>query len=74
MDIRKIIQRRIRHSGGGVNAAADVNAVVAANVNEAGSSHTHVSRRQSTRIVQRGGKTEVYEEHRDPPADEGGYA
>ena len=74
MNIRKIIQRRIRHSGGGVNAVADINAVVAGNVNEPGSSRTHVSTRQSTHIVQKGGKTEVYDERSDGPADEGGSA
>ena len=74
MNVRKLIQRRIGHSGGGVNAVADVNAVVAGNVNEPGSSRTHVSTRQSTRIVQKGGKTEVYEERSDAPADEGGPA
>ena len=36
MDIRKIINRRIRHSGDGVDVVGDVNAVIAANVNERG--------------------------------------
>jgi hypothetical protein len=61
MNVRKILQRRIRHSGGGVNAVGDINAVVAGNVNEPGS-HTHVSTSQRTRVVQRGGETKVYEQ------------
>ena len=48
MNIRKLIQRRIRHSGGGVDVVADVNAAIAANVNEQGagsgvSSRQHVA-------------------------------
>ena len=74
MNIRKVIQRRIRHSGEGVNAVGDINAVVAGNVNEPGPSRTHVSTRQSTRIVQKGGKTEVYEEHSDDRPDKQGGA
>ena len=34
MQIRKVIQRRIRRRGGGVDFAGDVNAVVSANVGE----------------------------------------
>jgi hypothetical protein len=56
VNIRKIIQRRIRHAGKGVNAVGDVSAVVAANVNE-GNSRTHVSTRSRQRIVQRSGRT-----------------
>jgi hypothetical protein len=33
MEIRKVIRRRIRKSGGGVDLASDVNAVISANVN-----------------------------------------
>jgi hypothetical protein len=61
MNIRKIIQRRIRHHGKGVNAVGDVNAVISANVNE-GSSHSHVSARSRSRIVQRSGRTHMSEE------------
>jgi hypothetical protein len=64
MNIRKIIDRRIRHSGDGVDVVGDVNAVISANVNEPGGS-THVSSRQ--RVVQRSGKTVVSEQ-----TDEGG--
>ena len=60
MNVRKLIQRRIRHQGGGVDLVGDVNAVIAANVNDRGSSHTSVSSRQ--RIVQQGGRTVVSEE------------
>lgn len=56
MDIKRIINRRIRHSGDGVDVVGDVNAVVAANVNEDGGS-THVSSKQH--VVQRDGKTVV---------------
>jgi hypothetical protein len=71
VNIRKIIQRRIRHQGKGVTAAGDVNAVISANVNE-GSSHSHVSTRSRQRIVQRSGgtKTEARETIRGGDADE----
>ena len=58
MNIRKIIERRIRHSGDGVDVVGDVNAVISANVNEPGGS-SHVS--SSQRVVQRAGKTVVSE-------------
>jgi hypothetical protein len=64
VNIRKIIQRRIRRQGEGVNAAGDVHAVIAANVGQ-GSSRTHVSSRSRQRVVQRSGRTEVDEE-REP--------
>ena len=53
MKVRKLIQERIRHSSDGVNVVGDVNAAVAANVNEPGPTHTHVSTRQ--RVVHRSG-------------------
>jgi hypothetical protein len=46
MQIRKIIQRRIRRSGNGVDLIGDVNAAVSANVGES-SSTSHVSSRSS---------------------------
>jgi hypothetical protein len=52
MRINKIINRRIRERLGNVDLAGDVNAVVAANVNEP-SSTTSVSSRQT--VVQRTG-------------------
>ena len=59
MKLRKVIQKTIRHRDGGTDVAGNINAAVAANVNEPGRSHTHVSSKQ--RIVQRGGRTEVFE-------------
>jgi hypothetical protein len=61
VNLKKIIQKRIRHQSGGVNAAGDVNAVVSANVGE-GSSRTHVSTRSRQRIVQRSGRMQVTHE------------
>lgn len=68
MKINKIIQRRIRRDKDGVNVAADVNAAVAANVNESKSQHTHVSSHQ--RIVQRDGRTVVSEQRTETGEDE----
>ena len=50
MNIRKLIEKRIRHSRDGVDVVADVNAAVSANVGER-NSHTSVSSRQH--VVQR---------------------
>jgi hypothetical protein len=61
VNLKKIIQRRVRHTGGGVTAAGDVNAVVSANIGE-GLSRTHVSTRSRQRIVQRSGRTQVTRE------------
>ena len=59
MQVRKLIQKTIRHRGGGSDVVGNVNAAVSANVNEPGRHRTHVSSKQ--RIVQRGGRTEVLE-------------
>jgi hypothetical protein len=59
--LRKVIRRKLRHEGKDVTAAGDVNAAVAANLNEPGPSRTHVSTRQ--RVVQRSGSRK-----RDKPA------
>ena len=61
MKIRKIISKPFQHDSEEGSIAGSVNAVVSANVNEPGESHTRVSSRQ--RIVQRNGRTEVFEEH-----------
>ena len=61
MNVRRIIQKRIRHHGRGVNAVGDLNAAISANVNEPGSKNV-VSSRTRSRIVQRSGRTEVFEE------------
>lgn len=55
MNIRKIIDRRIRHSRGGIDVVGDINAVISANVEEHGSS-SHVSSKQ--RVVHRSGETD----------------
>ena len=64
MKLRKVINRRIRRSGDGVDVVGDVNAVISANVGERGS-HSTVS--SSQRIVQRSGRTEVTESHSTSP-------
>ena len=58
MVTRKIVQKRVRRSGKGVNVVADVNAVVAASTGEP-NSVTAATKRQSISIVQRNGRTEV---------------
>jgi hypothetical protein len=70
MNVRKIIQKAVRHDGDRNQVVGDVNAVVAANVGEKGSK-TAVSSRRSTRIVQRSGHTEIAESTED---HEGGGA
>lgn len=60
MNVRKIIDKSIRHRSGGSEIVGDVNAVVAANVGEKGSRNA-VSSRRRTKIVQRNGRTEVSE-------------
>ena len=65
MKVRKVIGRyledEVEDKDGNINVAGSVNAVVSANVDEPGSHRTRVSSRQ--RIVQRNGRTEVFEEH-----------
>jgi hypothetical protein len=56
----KIVQKRIRRSGKGVNVVADVNAVVATSTGEPGGTAA-ATKRQSISIVQRNRKTEVTE-------------
>jgi hypothetical protein len=64
MKLRKVISRNLEdevgNEDGDVNVAGSINAVVSANVNEPGIHRTRVSSRQ--RIVQRNGRTEVFEE------------
>jgi len=60
VNLRKKIEKTIRSSGPGASGVVHVNAAVAANVNEPGTRKTHVSSKQ--RIVQRGGRTEVFTE------------
>jgi hypothetical protein len=70
MGLRKVINKRIRHASKGINVAGDVNAVIAANTDPGTSSH--VSSKQRTRIVQRGGRTEVAHDEATHHDDEGG--
>jgi hypothetical protein len=67
MKYRKVINEPIEIDEDGVSVRGGVNAVIAANVNEPGDSH--VSSRQRVRVVQRNGKTEVFEHTSD--IDEG---
>ena len=70
MDIRKIINRRIRHSDDGVDLVADVNAVISANVDERGGTSSASS---TQHVVHRSHKTAVSEREQskggsdDPP-------
>jgi hypothetical protein len=59
MKIRKIIHKKVRHNKKGVNVVGDIDAVIAANIDEGGT-RSHVSSRQ--RIVQRSGRTRKAEE------------
>lgn len=69
MSLRKVIQRTLRHEKDGVNVAGGINAVVNASVNEPGESRTSV--RSKTRIVQRNGRTEVFEQETQSDPEEG---
>jgi hypothetical protein len=63
MKFRKVIRKRIRHEKDGVNVAGDVNATIAANVNEPGS-RTKTSSRSRQRIVQRSGRRDDEQDER----------
>jgi hypothetical protein len=52
--INKVIQKRLRRRGDGVNIIGDVNATVAGNIGEGGTSRSRIASRQS--IVQRSSK------------------
>jgi len=62
MQIRKVIQRRIRRSSDGVDVVGDVNAAISANVGER-SSTSHVSSHSSV-SAQAGGRDRSEEEER----------
>jgi hypothetical protein len=47
MNIRKVVKKRIRHAEEGLDVVGDVNAAIAANVGERGST-SRVSSRQKT--------------------------
>jgi hypothetical protein len=54
MKFNKVIRKRIEHSKDGVNVAGAIDAAIAVNVNESGTSHSSVH--SDTPIVQRSGK------------------
>jgi hypothetical protein len=58
-----LLSRILRHAARSGNVSADVDATVAANTGERGTTHTHVSSRR--RVVQRSGRTVVDEETRE---------
>lgn len=60
MHYRKVINTEHADSAGGSRVAASINAVIAVNLNEEGRSF-HSSSKQSVKIIQRRGRTEVYE-------------
>jgi hypothetical protein len=66
--IHKVLSQTFRKAARGVNVAADVDAVVSANVGESKTSRTHVSSRK--RVVQRSGRTVVSEEQREQKSEE----
>jgi len=68
MKINRVIQRKVRRNEDGVSVAADVNATIAANVNESKGQHTRVSSYQ--RVVQRNGRTIVSEQQVETSDDE----
>jgi hypothetical protein len=61
MKFKKVINEPIAEEKDGVSVAGGVNAVIAGSINEPNNS-SHVSSKQKVRVVQRGGKTEVFEE------------
>ena len=54
MNLRKVIDRRIRRKAAGLDLQGDVNAVIAANVNERGAT-TSASHKQT--VTRRSGRT-----------------
>ncbi len=60
MRIAREIRKRIRHESANANVVGDVNAVIAANVNEPGA-RTSTSSRSKVRIVQRSGSPATVE-------------
>ena len=56
---RKVINEPIEIDEDGVTVRGGINAAISANINEKGSSH--VLSKQRVKVVQRGGRTEVFE-------------
>lgn len=70
MPFRKIISQPIVVDEAGLRLVGAVNAVVVATMKDARRSTTRLSSHQRVRIVQRGGKTEVFEH--ESRVEEGG--
>ena len=70
MNIRKIIERRVRHRREGVDVVADVNAVIAGNVGAASGEQTYASSRQSVVHTSRRARPERGAEHREEESRE----
>ena len=68
MKFRKVINEPIEHDEDGVSVTGGVNAVISANVNESGDSS--VSNKQKVRVVQRNGRTEVFEHSSEVDGDD----
>lgn len=68
--IRKVVRRTIEQRDDGTHTITGVNAAIAANVGEGGSTSTRSSSRQ--RIVQRSGRTIAESEHTVESSEEGG--
>jgi hypothetical protein len=65
--LRQVIRRQLRRDADGVSVAAGLNAVVSATVNEPGTTKTVTH--SKTRIVQRNGRTEVFETESDTDSE-----
>ena len=59
MKVRKVVRKRHHHRGEGTSVVSDVNAVIAANVGETGSSAVRASSKRTARIVRRPGRSRV---------------
>jgi hypothetical protein len=59
MRVRRVIKKQIEHHSDGLNVAGSINGAISANVNESGS-NTQLRTRSSNRIIQRGGKTQIF--------------
>lgn len=70
MRLRKVVRRPIRIEEDGVNVEGGVNAVVAANINEPGSSQRKVSSNPHASSSDRGGGPEPMPRRRGPADDD----
>jgi hypothetical protein len=69
--MRKVFKRRIRRQEGGVNIAADIDAVVSVNRGESGQTSS-IRSRSRRRIVQRSGGSKKASERPDTGESDGG--